>query len=141
MGEEAQKGLPFLGCDEAEKIRRAGASKVRREKFYASFKNDVACGADSINPTPEELVAYEDYEREMTEDYEAEIAAGSEPGVAAKKAAKKQAKRQAAVYDGIEAQIRKAQEAREKKAAEMAKVCRLGALSLEVCRSYRVSKC
>ena len=141
MGEEAQKSLLFLGCDEAEKIRRAGASKVRREKFYESIKNDVACGMSSVNPTLEELVAYEDYEREMTEDYEAEIAAGSEPGVAAKKAAKKQAKKQAAVYDGIEAQIRKAQEAREKKAAEMAKVCCLGALFLEARRSYRASKC
>ena len=70
----------------------------------------------------------------MAEDYEAEIAAGLEPVVAAKKAAKKQATKQAAVSDGIEGQIRKAQEDREKRAAALAKVC-----PLRVMRSLELS--
>lgn len=115
-----------------EKIRRMGATKTMREQYYAEVRDRIADGKGGKKPpTEEELARFEEYERDMTEDYNALLGEGLEPSVAAKKAAKKQVDRHAAVHDGVEDQIRKVQEVRER-VAELAKVSYRGAVSREV---------
>ena len=148
LGQEAQKKLNFMDCDEAEQMRRAGEARKIREEYYIKASTNphnrhildsqgfTAAEMHAFMFSPEDNADFKAYEAELAAEFEAGIAAGMGQSVAAKKAVKVVgAKKQVPINDDVEAQIRRRMEAREKQEAERVRVTGERALAKETERA------